>query len=297
MSVTAIVPVWNQHELTHRCLASLRAQTRPFARILVVDNGSATPFSAPDVDILQWPENLGFAPAVNAGWRSADTDHIAVINNDVRLDPRWLEHLLATEAEFATGKLFRPDGLIDGTFDLISRGGFPWRAGHGRQDDPVWNEPREIAMTSFTAVLLRTRLRERVGMLDESFGSYLEDVEFSMRCRRVGVRGQYVPSAVGVHVGSATAGSWSPFMVRQIASNHAKLIARHWGSHHKQEVAVSRFLWRLLALRHGRSVTFPEVVPEPAEVPETDDEEIRRLQQATGFDHYWRWYFRACRNE
>jgi len=290
VSVTAIIPMWNRADLTRHCVESLRAQTVPFDRILVVDDGSTEPYAGPDV--IRLPRNGGFAAAVNAGWRAAETTHIAVINNDVRLDPAWLEQLLAAGGWFATGKLYAPTGLLDGTFDLLSRGGFPWRAGDGRADGPRWNEPREIAMASFTAVLLRTELRERIGYLDEDFGTYLEDVDFGIRCRRAGLVGRYVPTASGVHEGSATAGGWSEFSTRQIATNHARLVAKHWGGRDGWAVGVSRALWRMLARRHGRRATFPTFPTAASEPVPTDDALIEELQWATGMDTFWRWYFR-----
>jgi GT2 family glycosyltransferase len=293
VSVTAIIPMWNRAELTRQCVAALRQQTVAFDRILVVDDGSTEPFHGDDV--LRLPENRGFAAAVNAGWRAATTTHIAVINNDVRLHPAWLEHLLAAGGWFATGKLFRPDGLLDGTFDLLSRGGFAWRAGHGRPDGGPWDTPREISMASFTAVLLRTELREQVGELNESFGSYYEDVEFGVRCRRAGLRGRYVPAATGRHEGSATAGAWSAFTVRQISTNHARLVAQHWGKSHRWAVVAAEFLWRVLARRRGHRAVFPVFPVRPAAPLACDDALIQALQQETGFDTFWRWYFRLVR--
>lgn len=293
MSVTAIIPMWNRADLTRQCVARLREQTVPFDRILVVDDGSADPYTGDDV--IRLPENRGFAAAVNAGWRAATTTHVAIINNDVRLDSHWLERLLAAEGWFATGKLYMPNGLLDGTFDLLSRGGFAWRAGHGRPDGGIWDEPREIAMASFTAVLLRTELRDKVGYLDESFGTYYEDVEFGVRCRRAGLRGRYVPSATGVHEGSATSGAWSEFTVRQICTNQARLVAKHWGKRHRWAVVVAQFLWRRLARRRGRRADFPLLPVEPASPFELDDALIHSLQRETGFDTFWRWYFRLVR--
>ncbi len=291
--MTAIIPMWNRAELTRQCVAGLRAQTVPFDRILVVDDGSAEPYAGEDV--IRFPENRGFAAAVNAGWRAAKTTHVAVINNDVRLDPAWLEQLLTAGGWFATGKLYMPNGRIDGTFDLLSRGGFAWRAGNGRPDGGPWDVPREISMASFTAVLLRTELREKVGYLDESFGTYYEDVEFGVRCRLAGLSGRYVPAATGVHEGSATSGAWSEFSVRQLSTNHARLVAKHWGKRHRWAVAVAQFLWKHLARRHGQRAMFPVFPVEHAGPLPLDDELIEALQRETGFDTFWQWYFRLVR--
>ena len=85
--------------------------------MIVVDNGStdATQLVAREfrVDLVVFPENRGFAAAVNEGIRRAKGDWLLILNNDVVLEPEWLERLLASaeqeNASFAAGKLLRMD--------------------------------------------------------------------------------------------------------------------------------------------------------------------------------------------
>jgi len=58
--------------------------------------------------VIRRAENLGFARAVNTGWRAADSDWIAILNSDVTLEPHWLERLIAASpgSSFATGTIF-----------------------------------------------------------------------------------------------------------------------------------------------------------------------------------------------
>ena len=122
--VAAVIPHWNRRDLLESLLASLRAQTRGFDEILVVDNGS-TDDSADfaeraGVMVVRLERNLGFAPAVNRGIEAAEAEWVAILNNDVNLDPAWLETLLAAASEtgawFATGKILNATNrnIIDG---------------------------------------------------------------------------------------------------------------------------------------------------------------------------------------
>jgi len=63
------------------------------------------------------------------------------------------------------------------------------------------------------AAIFRKELFDRLGALDERFESYLEDIDFGIRCATAGLTGIYVPEAVAYHTGSATLGRWHPTTV------------------------------------------------------------------------------------
>lgn len=323
---TVIVPHWNRRDLLERVLEQVRSQTCPVEEILVVDNGSQDGSvelaRSKGARVIALERNIGFSGAVNRGIREARTDCVAILNNDVEPQPDWLERLRKAFEEpgvfFATGKLLnaaRPEWL-DGTFDTVSRGACPWRAGRGRRDGPEWSRPRRIHMAPFTAALFRAELFRKVGLLDERFGSYLEDVDFGLRCAMQGYSGRYVPEAVGRHIGSATLGRWHKETVRLNARNQVLLVAKHYPERYLLRYAwpilVGQSLWGLLALRHGRGVAYlrgklqglvlarrvrREVVRAGgwqrglSRIVEQSEAEIFELQRRTGFDRYWRVYF------
>jgi GT2 family glycosyltransferase len=313
--VIAIIPTWQRRDLLREALRSLDGQG--FAHVWVVDNGSTDGSAEMAGDwgarVIRLERNEGFAKAVNRGIQGALVEAgtgawIAILNNDVELAPGWLERLLdgaRPEDWFLNGKLYQAGspGTLDGTFDLICRGGVAWRAGFGRRDGAVWNESRRIGFPSFTAGLFRADLFQRVGLLDESFGSYYEDVDFGLRCALEGLSGRYVPEAHGVHRGSATLGAWRPDTVRWIARNQ-KLLSRKHGI---RGAWFAQWLWGLLAARNGcwpawlagrregsaTPVTSPEI-PDPRmeELLRASERELHELQRISGFDRYWRIYFR-----
>ncbi|MCS6952052.1 MAG: glycosyltransferase family 2 protein [Bryobacteraceae bacterium] len=322
--VTAIIPNWNGRVLLARLLASLGRQRVPFAEILVVDNGSEdgseAEAAARGARVLRMGANAGFSRAVNRGVEAASSRWVAVLNNDVVLAEDWLERMLEAARDpdvwFLTGKLLaeRERRVVDGTFDVLCRGGCAWRMGHHRPDGADWSHPQRIAFAPLTAALLRRELFARVGGLDETFETFMEDVEFGLRCALAGYPGLYVPAAVAHHAGGATHGGWHPERVRRIARNQLLLVAKHYPPSYLRRSAwavfVAQLLWGLLAFRHGAGRAYLRGKWEAlrrfgslrAQAARTDERRLRQVledserrlraaQQRTGPDWYWRLYF------
>jgi GT2 family glycosyltransferase len=319
MSISVIVPVWNGRDLLESLLDSIDRQTAPAAEVIVVDNGSTD--GAPELarcrgaQVESMGRNAGFAAAVNRGIELARSEWIAVLNSDVVLAPDYFEKLSLAGAWFASGKILdaRRNGLLDAAFDLTCRGGATWRAGNGRPDAVPFSEPRHIHSVPWTAALFRADLFRNVGMLETRFESYLEDVDFGLRCAAQGILGIYIPDAVAWHRGSATLGRWHSDTVRRIARNQILIIARHYSRRTLARcwwhIAVAQSLWGLVALRHGAGFAWARGILQglsafsdirrtfanlDAGLPgrlQRNDHHIWELQRATGFDLYWRLYF------
>lgn len=320
--VTGIVPTWNRCDLLERLLESLARQSRPLDQVIVVDNGSqddsakvAEQFGA---SVIRLSSNAGFARAVNLGIEGAAGDWILIVNNDVELEAHWLERVLAAAEQsgawFGIGKIYQassPDKL-DGTFDVISRGGCSWRCGQGRPDSPAWAPVGRAWFAPLTAALFRRETFRRVGLLDERFESYLEDVDLGLRCAAAGLRGCFVPEAAAFHRGSATLGAWHPDTVRKIARNQLLLVAKHypqrWWRRLGWPVLAGQLLWGLAAVRHRAGLAYVEGKLEglkefrrlrrgatPSEeiihILYESERDLRHWQAAAGFDLYWRLYF------
>ncbi|MCC6342552.1 MAG: glycosyltransferase family 2 protein [Bryobacterales bacterium] len=319
MTVSAVIPTWNRRALLERILEDLRAQTLPPSEVIVVDNGStdgsAEAAGKAGARVIRLEANRGFSHAVNRGITASAGEWVAILNNDVRLAPDWIERLLPTadsECWFVSGKLMRAggSGILDGSFDLLCRGACAWRAGNNRPDGPVWNTPRKVFFVPFTAAIFRRTLFDRIGLLDEEFESYLEDVEFGLRCALAGCSGMYQPSAVAHHLGSATLGSWNPETVRRVSRNQMLIVAKHyprdWVRRYGWEVLVGQLLWGAVAVRHRAGWAWIRGKREGIGKVRTrrrqqDDRlrgilaaceaEIRAMQEAAGYDLFWRLYF------
>ncbi|MEZ5356327.1 MAG: glycosyltransferase family 2 protein [Bryobacteraceae bacterium] len=322
--MTALIPNWNGGARLARVIDDLRSQRLQPERILVVDNGSsdgsAEAARTAGCDVIAMGSNMGFAAAVNTGIRDSRTPLVAIINNDVELDAAWLEKLVAAMAGggawFAAPKLrsLSRAALLDGSYDLVSSARTAWRCAAGKADAPVWNRGGEIWSAPMTAALFRRTLFDRVGMLDEQFGSYLEDADLGIRCALAGCAGVYVPDAVAGHWGSATLGVWNPETVRLIARNQMLLVWKYrpngWLSRAGWSILVGQLLWGALAWRHaGRKGLqswwrgkheglaargrFPHFRNrgEPDRLFAAEQARILELQREGGADGYWRLYF------
>jgi GT2 family glycosyltransferase len=316
-SVTAVIPVHNRADLLGRLLATVRKQTVAFREIVVVDNASTD--GAPEVArafgcrVIEMGENAGFACAVNRGWRAAGSEWVAILNSDIELEERWLEQILAgaEEASFATGTVVSAANheVVDGTYDLVSRGACAWRAGHGEPFVRGGRGSFPAVIAPGTACIFRRSVLDLLGGFDERYVSYLEDVDLGLRCLREGFMGVYVSNAIAYHHGSATLGRWDPRVVRLISRNQVILVARHYDlalfRSCFRAILAGQLLWGLVALRHGRPFAWIagkidglrgfhlEGRPSPRlrEFLAASENEIRR--RATG--PYWRWYFRLTR--
>jgi hypothetical protein len=213
-----VIPTWNGRELLRACLQALRRQSFPDFHTCVVDNGStdgtremlAEDF--PEVKLIALPRNFGFARAVNEGIRAGAEPLVGVLNNDVVPEPGWLEALVRRaqsapeETQWTSALLWarQPDRVESAGLGIRRDGTpvIPWR------DQPLSalpSEPTEVFGAYGGAALLRRSMLDRIGLFDERFVSFGEDVDLALRARLAGYRCLLVPSARGVHRHRATA--------------------------------------------------------------------------------------------
>lgn len=220
--VSVVIPSWNGQELLPLVLDSLRLQTFRSIEVVVVDNGSEDGSLAllervyPEVRVIALGENRGFSAAVNAGIRGTCGEYVALVNNDVELEPGWLQAMVAAldrtpEAGFAASRILRysDDRFIDSAGDVV--GVHPRGRGQGELNGPRFDEPAWVASACAAAALYRRSMLEEIGPFNEDFFAYFEDVELGLRAQIAGYRCLYVPDAVARHVGSATSELISDF--------------------------------------------------------------------------------------
>ena len=330
MTVSCFIPHWNQRELLESVLDSLSALHLPpgwALETIVVDNasedGSPEAAEARGARVLRLDSNRGVSHALNRGIEAAQGEYVALLKNDVELAPDWLEKLAAAldapGVWFAAGKTMSwgERKRIDGAGDALCRGGAAWRLGNGRLDCPLLSQPRRTYFPSATAALFRRDFFRRVGLFEESFFAYLEDVDLGLRAAIADLPGAYVPEAVAWHHGSGTTGSWSPAMVRWITSHQLLLLAKHYPPglllRFAWQIAMAQLLWAALAISRGRALDWAAGVWDGmrrgaalrgpaargqsarlAAVLNETERELLSVQRATGWDAYWRWYDRLA---
>jgi len=223
------------------CLDSLRKQTFRDFEIILVDNGSAdgsvelvrTQF--PEVRIVILAENRGFAGGNNAGIRESSGRFIALLNNDTKADPRWLAALVhATEAVTQAGmwasKILSYDApqVIDNTglllyWDGLARGRGRLEIDHGQFDEQV-----EVLFPSGCAGLYRKDMLDQIGLFDDGFFAYADDVDMGMRGRLAGWECFFVPDAVVYHKYSSSSSAYSPMKAFLVERNRIWVLFKYY---------------------------------------------------------------------
>lgn len=216
-------------DLVEQCLASLVPQVDPArVRVVVVDNdsgdGSATQIAdALDrhgwhdrVTLLESGHNGGFSYGNNYGIRRVDAEWVMLLNSDTLFREGALDELLQAadahpDIEMLSPRLEGPDGTPqESTFtfqrpvsELIHSAGTGVISRLFRRfviARPVAEAPTDFEWTSFACVMIRRSLLDRVGLLDEGYFMYFEDVDFCRRAQRAGAQVLHWPQAHVVHL-------------------------------------------------------------------------------------------------
>jgi GT2 family glycosyltransferase len=188
------------------------------------------------VRVVALKRNVGVTAALNAMVRAAgDAQYVALLNNDVELDPDWLGHLVDTlrahpQAAAAAGKLLRHADrrIVDRAGDELQWSSACHGRGAGERDSGQFDRPQEVFSVGGAAALFRMEALGRVGPFDERFFAYLEDVDWGFRARLAGYGARYDPRAVGLHHGGATLGAINAFSLYHLRRNQVWLVAKNY---------------------------------------------------------------------
>jgi Predicted glycosyltransferases len=221
--ISVIVLNYNGKGFLNSCLSSLASQTYSDFEVIVVDNGSrdGSPEyieeNYPWVRLAKNDENLGFAGGTNVGIRAAKGEFIITLNNDSRADSRFIEELIKPMADPEVGvcaaKMLFPDGRINSAGICISRSGAAWDRGMFEPDRGQYEFVEEVFGACAGAALYRREMLDEIGLFDEDFFLYLEDVDLAFRARLAGWKCLYVPGARVIHHHGGTAGVGSDLAV------------------------------------------------------------------------------------
>lgn len=227
-SVSVIIVSWNSAEHLPHCLDSLSLQTFQSFEVIIVDNGSPQQgivgleqkYPALDLRVERLASNQGFAVANNIGARLARGKWLALLNADAYPKPDWLEKLLdATRRHpefsfFSSRQLqFAQPDILDGAGDEYHISGLAWRRFYNHPAQNYGLQEEEVFSACAAAAIYKCEDFLQVGGFDESYFAYFEDVDLSFRLRLAGGRCLYVPAAEVCHVGSASSGKTSDFVM------------------------------------------------------------------------------------
>ncbi|GIV83474.1 MAG: glycosyl transferase [Candidatus Roseilinea sp.] len=253
--VDLVIVNWNGLRHLPSCFDALRAQTFTDFQVWLVDNGSTDGSvewvrrREPQTRLLLNAHNRGFAAANNQAIRAGSAPYVATLNNDTMPDPRWLAELVrALDADPRLGAaaslmLFadRP-GMINSAGVAVDRLGIAWDRRGGQPVAESETAPTPVFGACAGAALYRRAMLDEVGLFDEDFFAYLEDVDLAWRAQWAGWTTAYVPTARVLHCHSATAGEGSPLKRRLLGRNKVWLILKNY---------PLPYLWRYWLLMWG----------------------------------------------
>lgn len=214
--ISVIIPNYNGKQFLETCLSSLRKQTHIDFEMILVDDASTDESLSfvqtyyPETRIIGLKKNVGFASAVNEGIRQARGQYIALLNNDTETDNNWLMELNQAldnhkDVGFCTSLMinYNNRNLVDCAGIGFSSWGRAYKRGEGEAVD-YYKQPSRIFGASAGAAIYRKVLFERIGLFDEDFWAFFEDVDLSFRAQLAGFQCLYVPTAIVYHIGTAS---------------------------------------------------------------------------------------------
>lgn len=240
MAVSVIIPNYNGEKYIKNCLISLFNQSLKPDEIIIVDNNSSDKSVEiieefkEKVTLVKLDTNKGFSVAVNEGIKRAKSEFVALLNNDTELDKEWLKQLYLAinkdEKIFSCcSKMLRYDNrnIIDDVGDEYNILGWATKTGDGK-DSSDYVEDRYVFSSCAGAAIYRRGIFDEIGLFDENFFAYFEDVDISYRANIYGYKNLFASKAIVYHIGSASSGSrHNDFKVRLAARNNIYLIYKN----------------------------------------------------------------------
>ena len=235
MEVSVVTPNYNGERFLDSFLKSLDEDSEYIGEVIIIDNGSddgsleylkSSTFNFPLI-LIENRENLGFAPAVNQGIKKAKNELIFSINNDTEVKKGSIKALidLITSADdifSVQAKMLQYDNkeLIDDVGDEYNLLAWTKKTGENHPSGE-FEEVKEIFSSCAGAAMYRKSVLLELGLFDDNFFAYMEDVDLAIRSRISGYKNLLCPQAIVYHIGSATSGSrYNEFKVRLAARNN-----------------------------------------------------------------------------
>ena len=236
------------------CLDSLARSDFDSYEVIVVDNGSVDgsremiEVKYPDVRLIKNRENMGFAIACNQGIKAATGTYISLLNNDIEVESSWLSKLYDgmerhPECGMGTTKMMFLDqrDVFYNTGDLFHAWSEGGGRGQGEKDVGQYDEEDYVFGACAGAGIYRRDFFEQVGIFDEDFFIFAEDVDINMRGQLQGFKCIYLPEAKVYHIGTATVGLYSDRYIFLCKRNDIFVLIRNYSLR-----MYFRYLWTIL---------------------------------------------------
>ncbi|MDD5489520.1 MAG: glycosyltransferase family 2 protein [Candidatus Moranbacteria bacterium] len=287
-NIAVIVVNWNGKKYLKDCFDSLQNQTYKNFKVFFVDNGSeddSVDFikekyletNLPSVDIFQLKKNTGFCFGYNTGIKKAledeDTKYVVVLNNDTKLDEKYIEELRSCAERHPEAGSIQPKVLkyfeknkVDCAGIRIARDGTAHNRGYSK-DEKEYKEEKEIFGANGTASLFTRRALEKTALpghnyFDNDHFVFYEDVDLAWRMKNAGFKTYFCPDALAYHVHSGTAGKASLMKAYYLHRNYFFTVFKNYPCGKLAKTLFWRFLsyLRLVANVFGKKKRETEFV-------------------------------------
>ncbi|MCK5534758.1 glycosyltransferase [bacterium] len=241
--VYIVILNWNGLKDTLECLKSLEKLDYSLFKVVIVDNGSEDKQEVclitqkyPWVELIVNKENLGFAGGNNVGIKYAlncGADYILLLNNDTIVESSLLKELVKVIESNKKIGMAGPKIYYQNPLDKVWFGGGKirwWRPvhiGEGVVDRGKLEKVKQSDYISGCALLIKKEVIEKIGLLDNRFFLYYEDVDWSLRARKAGYRLMFVPQARVWHKISSSLGKSSVQSIYYGIRNRLLLLQKH----------------------------------------------------------------------
>lgn len=242
MKVSVVTPNYNGEKFLKTFFDSLNEDSECIGEVIIVDNGSTDSsvdyiknnvFNFPVV-LIENTENLGFAPAVNQGILKAKYEYIFSLNNDTEVKKGSIRQMLNlitsnTNIFSVQAKMLQYNNkqLVDDVGDEYNLLAWTKKTGENHNTDE-YVEVKEIFSSCAGAALYKKSLLDELGMFDDNFFAYMEDVDLAIRAKINGYHNLLCPQSIVYHIGSATSGSrYNEFKVRLAARNNVWVVYKN----------------------------------------------------------------------
>ena len=243
MKVSVVTPNYNGEKFLKTFFESLNNDSECIGEVIIVDNGSTDnskdyikgiSFNFP-VRLIENKENVGFSPAVNQGIMEAKYEYIFSLNNDTEVKKGSIKALVdlisSDDSIFSLqAKMLQYDNkeLIDDVGDEYNLLAWTKKTGENHNSEE-YADVHEIFSSCAGAAMYKKSLLSEIGMFDDNFFAYMEDVDLAIRSRINGYKNLSCPDAIVYHIGSATSGSrYNEFKVRLAARNNVWVVYKNF---------------------------------------------------------------------
>ena len=237
--VSIVTVNYNQSAATCDMLESLYASGYPNLEVWVVDNASPSDTPEiihkrfPQVFFIQSEKNLGFAGGNNLALRQAKGDFIYLINNDTIVPENHIHHLVSALTDNQETGVVCPKIKLFDDPDIIMFAGFtPMSSltirnkiiGFAEKDHGQHDQRRQSAYAHGAAMMVKREVIETVGLMNEEYFLYYEEVDWSSRIRKAGYSIWYIPDTFILHKESLSTGKDSPLKSFYMNRNRALFV-------------------------------------------------------------------------